>query len=108
MTARTDRVRTLETARECPVIAIDDDGGDEALIATGRLQDFACAFGHVREVGDGVVLSSECAKVLGIRAIVEVVEPGSIPRTDFKARRVVDDRAVFRDLRAQIEGTSGA
>ncbi len=47
-------------------------------------------------------------KVLGIRAIVEVVEPGSIPRTDFKARRVVDDRAVFRDLRAQLEGTSGA
>ena len=47
-------------------MGIDND--PQALIATGRLQDFACAFGHVREVGDGVVLSSECAKVLGIRA----------------------------------------
>jgi phenylacetate-coenzyme A ligase PaaK-like adenylate-forming protein len=43
-------------------------------------------------------------KVLGLRTLVEVVEPGSIPRTDFKARRVIDDRAVFRDMQAQIEG----
>lgn len=67
MTARTDRVRTIESARDCPVIAIDDDGGDEALVASGRLQDFRCAFGHVRMVGDGVVLSSDCAKVLGVQ-----------------------------------------
>jgi phenylacetate-CoA ligase len=43
-------------------------------------------------------------KVLGLRTAVEVVEPGAIPRTDFKARRVIDDRAVFRDMRAQLEG----
>ena len=42
-------------------------------------------------------------KVLGLRAVIEVADPGSIPRTDFKARRVIDDRAVFRDMRAQIE-----
>ena len=46
-------------------------------------------------------------KVLGLRAVVEIAEPGSIPRTDFKARRVVDDRAVFRDMRAEIERTKG-
>jgi phenylacetate-CoA ligase len=43
-------------------------------------------------------------KVLGLRTLIEVVKPNSIPRTDFKARRVVDDRAVFRDMHAQIEG----
>jgi phenylacetate-CoA ligase len=43
-------------------------------------------------------------KVLGLRTRVEIVEPHSIPRTDFKARRVVDDRAVFRDMQQQIEG----
>jgi phenylacetate-CoA ligase len=43
-------------------------------------------------------------KVLGLRTLVEVVAPNSIPRTDFKARRVIDDRAVFRDMHAQIEG----
>jgi phenylacetate-CoA ligase len=44
------------------------------------------------------------AKVLGLRTLVEIVAPHSIPRTDFKARRVIDDRAVFRDMQAQIEG----
>jgi len=42
-------------------------------------------------------------KLLGLRTLVEVVKPNSIPRTDFKARRVIDDRAVFRDMHAQIE-----
>jgi phenylacetate-CoA ligase len=42
-------------------------------------------------------------KVLGLRTLVEITEPHSIPRTDFKARRVIDDRAVFRDLHKHIE-----
>ncbi len=42
-------------------------------------------------------------KVLGLRTLVEVVEPNSLPRTDFKARRVIDDRAVFRDMHRQLE-----
>ena len=32
--------------------------------------------------------------------------PGTFPRTDFKARRVVDDREVFRELNAQLAGGS--
>jgi phenylacetate-CoA ligase len=43
-------------------------------------------------------------KVLGLRTLIEVAEPNSIPRTDFKARRVIDDRAVFREMHVQIEG----
>ena len=42
-------------------------------------------------------------KLVGLRAAVEIVAPGSIPRTDFKARRVIDDRAVFREMAAQME-----
>ena len=42
-------------------------------------------------------------KVLGLRTLVEITEPHSIPRTDFKARRVIDDRAVFRDMHKHIE-----
>jgi phenylacetate-CoA ligase len=41
-------------------------------------------------------------KVLGLRAVVEVVPPGTFPRTDFKARRVVDDRDVFREMRDRL------
>jgi phenylacetate-CoA ligase len=40
--------------------------------------------------------------MLGLRAGVEIVAAGSIPRTDFKARRVVDDREVFRELNQKL------
>ena len=45
-------------------------------------------------------------KVLGLRVRAEIVPRMTLPRTDFKARRVIDDRAVFRDMRAQIEAGS--
>jgi phenylacetate-CoA ligase len=41
-------------------------------------------------------------KMLGLRSKVEVVAPGTFPRTDFKARRVVDDREVFREMNARV------
>jgi phenylacetate-CoA ligase len=41
-------------------------------------------------------------KVLGLRAVVDIVPPGTFPRTDFKARRVVDDRDEFRQLREKL------
>ncbi|HEX4383888.1 MAG TPA: hypothetical protein VH083_13105 [Myxococcales bacterium] len=40
--------------------------------------------------------------MLGIRAGVEIVPVNSIPRTDFKARRVIDDREVFRELNQKL------
>jgi phenylacetate-CoA ligase len=40
--------------------------------------------------------------VLGVRAKVEVLAPHSLPRTDFKARRVIDDREVFRSLNDEL------
>ncbi len=46
--------------------------------------------------------------VLGVRTRVEIVAPNSIPRTDFKARRVIDDRDVFREMRAQIVKDAGS
>jgi len=41
--------------------------------------------------------------MLGLRAGVEVVPPGTFPRTDFKARRVIDDREVFRELNQKLK-----
>ena len=40
-------------------------------------------------------------RVLGVRAKVDVVEPNTIARTDFKARRVIDDRDLFRKYESQ-------
>ncbi len=35
---------------------------------------------------------------LGVRPVVELVPEGTIPRTEFKARRVIDDRDLFRQF----------
>jgi phenylacetate-CoA ligase len=35
---------------------------------------------------------------LGIHPVVELVPEGTLPRTEFKARRIVDDRNLYRDV----------
>ena len=65
MTARTDQVRTIREARDGTVIALQD-GGEEALVAAGRLESFRAAFGSVRPAGDGIALSPDCAAALGV------------------------------------------
>ena len=35
---------------------------------------------------------------LGVHPVVELVPEGSLARTEFKARRVVDDRDLYRDM----------
>ncbi|HUF45393.1 MAG TPA: AMP-binding protein [Aestuariivirgaceae bacterium] len=42
-------------------------------------------------------------RMLALRTVVEVVEAGSLPRTDFKARRVIDDRDVFKHMHARLK-----
>jgi phenylacetate-CoA ligase len=52
-----------------------------------------------RRAGDGL------QRVLGVRAKIEACPPATFPRTDHKARRVVDDRDLFRDVRERLEAT---
>jgi phenylacetate-CoA ligase len=42
--------------------------------------------------------------VLGLRAQIDIVRCGTFPRTDFKARRVIDDREVFREMNQRLAG----
>lgn len=58
--------------------------------------------------GFGKTCAASLQKLLGVRAGVEVVPPGTFPRTDHKARRVVDDRDLFRTLNANLEAGSDA
>jgi phenylacetate-CoA ligase len=48
-------------------------------------------------------VATSLQKLLGLRAVVEIVPPNSIERTDFKARRVIDDRQVLSEMRARLE-----
>jgi phenylacetate-CoA ligase len=45
--------------------------------------------------------------MLGLRTKAEIVPKGTLPRTDFKARRVIDDRAAFREMYAQMRAENG-
>ncbi len=65
MTARTDQVRTIRTATTSKIIAIDDDGGEAALVAHGSLSDFSCAYGKLRTCERGIVIDPECARAIG-------------------------------------------
>ncbi len=49
-------------------------------------------------------VAARMQKLLGLRAVVEAVPEKSIERTDFKARRVIDDRKALREMRARMEG----
>ena len=65
MTARVDQVRSVAQSREAAVTAIEV-GGAESLVATGRLGGFRCTLGEVRETGEGVTLTADCAARLGV------------------------------------------
>ncbi|MFA6114977.1 MAG: arginine N-succinyltransferase [Sphingomonas sp.] len=76
MTAKTDQVRTIREAQSTTVAAIDNDGGEAALIATGRLADFRCAYGRLRPCGEGVAIDRTCATALAIAEDAEISHVG--------------------------------
>lgn len=65
MLARTDHVRTVCEARTGHVVEIAD-GGEPALVATGSLAGFRCAYGHVGIRSDGLAISQDAATALGV------------------------------------------
>ncbi len=85
-------------------IVITRDGAmDELLVRVEAAQEWA-------QRGDGALAAlrddaaRRLAKMLGLRARVDVVAPGTFARTDFKARRVIDDREVFREMHQRLAG----
>lgn len=84
-------------------IVITRDGAmDELLVRVEAKEE---VYGAGREAIEGLRRRAEAdfRRVLGVRARVEVVDAGVIPRTDFKARRVVDDRDLFRSLKQKMD-----
>ena len=66
MTARTDQVASVRDARHIELIgttSADAKGGEDALIATGRLADFRCCFGKVDAEGR---IDADAARILNI------------------------------------------
>ena len=81
-------------------IVITRDGAMDELLV--RIE--ADATGVIMQQSMRDAATRALQKMLGLRATVEVVPPGTFPRTDFKARRVIDDRDVFREMNARLGG----
>jgi len=84
------------------IVISRDAAMDELLVKVEPADDIQRAGAGALE-GFRADAARKLQTVLGVRAKVELAAPGSIPRTDFKARRVIDDREVFRALNAQLE-----
>jgi arginine N-succinyltransferase len=65
MTARTDQVHSIRNSRDA-VLSETADGGTLSLVASGKLADFRCAYGHVAPTDEGIALDAKAAGLLGI------------------------------------------
>ncbi|MDQ6620401.1 MAG: AMP-binding protein [Pseudomonadota bacterium] len=83
-------------------IVITREGAMDELIVRVEAKAESAARGKEHLAAFQKLTAARLQKMLGVRAKIDVVDPGTFPRTDFKARRVVDDRDVFRDLNARL------
>lgn len=87
------------------IIITRDGSMDELLIRVeAAAEQHARGAEGIRSLRDDA--GRQLQRMLGLRAQVEVVAPGTFPRTDFKARRVVDDRNVFREMNQRLAGAN--
>jgi len=84
-------------------IVITRDGAMDELLLKVEIEDEARA-DATRLAAFNETVRHRLLKTLAVRAQIEVVASHSFPRTDFKARRVIENRDVFRDMQQKLEG----
>jgi len=94
------------SAIEDTLRAIDGFGGEFQVIVSRReamdellvRAEAAAGFGDTARLGALRALMRERLRArLGVHPVVELVPHGTLPRTEFKARRVIDDRDLYRE-----------
>jgi phenylacetate-CoA ligase len=83
-------------------IVITREGAMDELVVRIEIAPESDARGADAHLSLRDAAARQLQKMLGLRSKIEIVAPGTFPRTDFKARRVVDDRAVFREMHARL------
>ncbi len=88
-------------------VVISRDGNMDELLLRVEVTAELSAKGRPAMAAFRQQVATSVHTMLGLRTMVEVTQPGTFPRTDFKARRVIDDREVFKDLaqRLRFEAT---
>jgi phenylacetate-CoA ligase len=93
------------SAIEDTLRAIDGFGGEFQVIVSRReamdellvRAEAAAGFGDIARLDALRALMRERLRArLGVHPVVELVPHGTLPRTEFKARRVIDDRDLYR------------
>lgn len=84
-------------------IFITREGTMDEMLVSVELEDRLWQLGADRQRAFHAVVADHLQKLLGLRSVVEIVSQGTHPRTDFKAKRVVDDRAAFTEMRRRHE-----
>jgi len=85
-------------------ICITREGAmDELLLRVESVQEVFSDAGRMQQFRSEV--ERKMLRTLAVRAVIQVVAPQTFPRTDFKARRVIDDREVFRELARKLLDT---
>jgi phenylacetate-CoA ligase len=82
-------------------IVISRDAAMDELLLRVEASDEILAAGGIEQFR--LDINRRIDKLLGLRTRAEIVHHGTFHRTDFKARRVIDDRAIFRSMYAQLE-----
>ena len=74
VTAHTDRVRTVRESAYETVVEVGEGGKQQMILATGRLKDFAACYTAVKRVPrKGLIIDSEAAQMLGVKAGEQVL-----------------------------------
>ena len=74
VTARTDQIRTVQTAMPLRVVDGECAKGRTMLLAAGNLESFVACYGEVEPTGDGeVALDAKCRGLLGVEPGDEVL-----------------------------------
>jgi len=93
------------SAIEDTLRAIDGFGGEFRVIVSRReaMDEFLIRAEHAASHADPglqaklrATMTERLRARLGVHPVVELVPEGTLPRTEFKARRVIDDRDLYR------------
>lgn len=88
-------------------IFVTREGAMDELLISVEADEARWAQGSDSHKALHAAVAAQLRSVLGLRAGIEIVAPGTHPRTDFKAKRVVDDREAFAEMMArQLQASS--
>jgi phenylacetate-CoA ligase len=82
-------------------IFITRDGTMDEMMISVELDGDGWARGEDARKAFHATVAAQLHNLLGLRSTIEIVAPNTHPRTDFKARRVVDDRQAFAEMQAR-------